>query len=155
MLPVYTRVLTAADYGVLEILALSTDVLGMLAGLGVQQAMLRFYYHYESAEDRNRVVSTAAILVWTVFGSIAVAGFALAGPITNVLLGAGQPVRFVQLTVLSFALSALGDVPGVYLQARQQSRTIVLTNFVRLVLSLSLNIIFVVVYFDKPQFGTA
>lgn len=145
MLPVYTRLLTAADYGILEILALSTDVLGMLAGLGIQQAVIRFYYQYTSDEDRGAVVSTAAIIMWTMYGVIAIAGLTFSTRIAEVLLGPGDLAHFVQLAVVAFAVGAIGDVPGVYFQAKQDSRTSVTASFVRLVLALSLNILFVVV----------
>lgn len=144
MLPVYTRVLTTVDYGILEILALSTDVLGMLVGLGVRQAVLRHYYQYESQEERNGVISTASLLLIAIFGLAGVIGFALAGPLTSILLGPGQSDHFVKLAVAAFALAALGDIPGVYLQARQRSQTFVASNMARLVLALSLNILFVV-----------
>lgn len=145
MLPVYTRVLTTGDYGILEILSLSTDILGMLAGLGIRQAVVRLYYQYDSTEDRGAVVSTASALLLGIFGTIMVVGIALSRPITDALLGADQGTRFVQLAITAFALGALGDVPGVYLQARQRSSVLVLANFVRLVLALGLNILFVVV----------
>ena len=109
MLPVYTRLLTTSDYGVLEILALSTDVLGMLAGLGIQQAVIRYYYQYTSDEDRGAVVSTAAIIMWAVYGVIAVLGLAFSSPISEALLGPGPLAHFVQLAVISFAVSAIGD----------------------------------------------
>ncbi len=144
MLPVYTRVLTTADYGILEILALSTDVLGMVAGLGIQAAMVRFYYQYETDEERHQVVSTAAAMVWLVFAVVGAIGLTFARPLSDALLGEGQSLRFVQLAVTSFVVSSLGDIPGVYFRARQRSGVIVASNFARLMLSLSLNILFVV-----------
>lgn len=145
MLPVYTRVLTTVDYGILEILALSTDVLGMLVGLGVRQAVLRYYYLYETQEERNGVISTAAMLLLLIFGLTGALGLAFAGTLTDILLGPGEPVRFVRLAVIAFALGALGEIPGVYLQARQRSQAFVASNLARLVLALSLNILFVVI----------
>lgn len=144
MLPVYTRVLTTVDYGILEILALSTDILGMLVGLGVRQAVLRYYYKYETEDERNGVISTASLLLIVIFTLTGAVGLALAGPLTSLLLGPGQSEHYVRLAVIAFALGALGDIPGVYLQARQRSQTFVTSNLVRLVLALSLNILFVV-----------
>ena len=48
MLPVYTRVLAPRDYGVMEMLAYTTDVLTFLVGLGVSTAVTRHYYKYET-----------------------------------------------------------------------------------------------------------
>jgi O-antigen/teichoic acid export membrane protein len=51
----------------------------------------------------------------------------------------------VQLAVMSFAMGALSDVPLAHLRARQQSTAVVIASVSRLVLSLLLNIVFVVV----------
>jgi O-antigen/teichoic acid export membrane protein len=144
MLPVYTRVLTTGDYGILEILSLSLDIVGMLAGLGIRQAVLRLYYHFSAQEDRNGVVSSASILLVVIFGSITLVGLAFSAQLSEALLGPDQPVLFLRLALLAFVTGALGDIPGVYLQARQRSSALVTANFVRLMLALSLNILFVV-----------
>jgi len=144
MLPVYTRVLTTADYGILEILSLSTDILGMLVGLGVRQAVMRYYYQYDNDQDRNGVISTASLLLLLTFGLTAFVGLAFSVQLTDLLLGPDQPNHYVQLAVIAFALGALGDIPGVYLQARQQSKIFVAASTARLILALSLNIVLVV-----------
>ena len=43
MLPIYTRYLTPADYGTLELLEMTTDVVGMIAGIGLASSVFRFY----------------------------------------------------------------------------------------------------------------
>ncbi len=143
-LPVYTRLLTTRDYGILEILSLSADILGMLAGLGIRQAVLRLYYQYDDEAERGAVMSTATFLVLGIFGAITVTGTVLAPWISTLLLGPNEPTIFVRLAVLSFVIGALGDIPGVYLQAQQRSATLVSANTVRLLLGLGLNILFVV-----------
>lgn len=145
MLPVYTHILTAADYGVLEILSLTTDILSMLVGLGVRQAVLRYYYRYDTETERNAVISTAAVMLVAAFLVVGGVGMAVAGPATDALLGPGEPLHYFQLAIAGFALQALADVPLVYLQARQRSGELVTSNLIRLVIALSLNILFVVV----------
>jgi O-antigen/teichoic acid export membrane protein len=145
MLPVYTRLLTTADYGIMEILSLTTDVLGMLAGLGIRSAVMRLYHQYEGTDQQAGVVGTAQILTVAIFGTLATVGLLLAPQISEALLGPAQDPRYVRLALLGFAFGVLGDVPGTYLQARQRSRSVVTANMVRLLLALSLNILFVVV----------
>ena len=43
MLPIYTRLLTPADYGVLELLDLTTSMLSILVGMRIGQALFYFY----------------------------------------------------------------------------------------------------------------
>lgn len=144
MLPVYTRVLSAADYGVLEILALSADVLAMLAGLGIGMALIRHYYQYEDEDARRGVVSTASLLSLGVFSLVALVGLLFAEPITHALLGADQSVHLVRLAIVSLVVSVLVDIPLVFLRAQQRSLDYSLASVTRLVLALTLNIVFVV-----------
>jgi O-antigen/teichoic acid export membrane protein len=144
MLPVYTRILSADDYGIIEILSLTMDVLSMLAGLGIGMAVVRYYYRYTEQADQHAVVSTAAMLSLAVFVTLALIGLAAAGPITAVLLGEEQPVAYVRIAGLSFAAAALSDVPLAFLRARQRSSAVVAASVSRLLLALTLNIVFVV-----------
>ncbi|RME28056.1 MAG: lipopolysaccharide biosynthesis protein, partial [Candidatus Zixiibacteriota bacterium] len=48
MLPIYTRFLTPADYGILELLSMTVDIVAMLAGAGISAALLRFYSEKET-----------------------------------------------------------------------------------------------------------
>lgn len=43
MLPIYTRYLTPADYGVVELLTMAIELAGILVGLRISQAMFRYY----------------------------------------------------------------------------------------------------------------
>lgn len=152
MLPVYTRLLTTADYGIMEILSLTTDILGMLAGLGIRSAVMRLYHQYAGKDDEQKaVISTASVMTVAIFGTLAVIGIIFAAPISEALLGPDHPPLYVRLALLGFAFGVLGDIPGTYLQARQRSASVVTANMVRLVLALSLNILFVVVL----RFGVA
>ena len=51
MLPVYTRFLTPADYGVVELLALTVEVVSIVTGLGLMNGLHKFYYKYDSGHE--------------------------------------------------------------------------------------------------------
>ena len=53
MLPIYTRYLTPADYGVIELLTMAIEITGILVGLRITQALFRFYI---LAKDRREIV---------------------------------------------------------------------------------------------------
>src|SRR5688572_6999411 len=61
MLPIYTRYLTTSDYGVLELLSMTIDLIGILAGMALSSSVYRFYTDYKSVGEEKEVVSTAAI----------------------------------------------------------------------------------------------
>lgn len=145
MIPVYTRVLTPTDYGVLEILSLTADVFAMLAGMGIGMAVIRYYYYYDSVEDRNSVVSSAAIVTLTIFSLIAITALIFAKPASMLLLGTADSAGLVPLAALNVALGASVEVPLVLMRARQNSFAVVVAGLARLLIGLTLNIVFVVI----------
>jgi len=144
MIPVYTRVLVPADYGILEILSLTSDILGMLAGMGIGLAVMRQYYAAPDDEGRHVVASSAATLLIGVFSVVAVVGSLAAGVISPLLLGPEQSPNLVRLAVVFLAVGSTIEVPMAMLRARQRSTGVVAIGLVRLLLSLGLNIVFVV-----------
>ena len=151
MIPVYTRVLSPADYGVLEVLSLTADIVAMLAGMGIGTAVTRYYYFYDTYRDRNAVASSAALLVIGVFGSVALLGSIFAGPVARVLLGPDASVGLVRLALVNLAIGASLEIPLVMLRARQRSSTVVAAGLARLVIGLVLNVVLVVIF----RFGVA
>ncbi|MFX0142190.1 MAG: lipopolysaccharide biosynthesis protein, partial [Candidatus Hodarchaeota archaeon] len=46
LIPLYTRYLTPADYGVLELLELTSSIISLFLGLRIGTAVIRFFYDY-------------------------------------------------------------------------------------------------------------
>ena len=57
LLPVYTRFLTPHDYGVKELVALSTDVIGILLATAISGAIYRFYFEYKDVKEIKKVIA--------------------------------------------------------------------------------------------------
>lgn len=144
MIPIYTRILTPADYGILEILSISTDVVSMLTGLGLAAALTRFYYHYEDPLQRCEVVSSAIITLAFMFGLVTILLLPFAGFLSALLLTTSDLSDLVRLALVSLFASSLIELPVAYLRAQQLSRQAVLVGVARLSLSLGLNILLVV-----------
>lgn len=143
MLPVYTRVLTPSEFGVLEILGHTTDILSMLAGLGIGTAVMRYYYRFETESERHAVISTALILLIGVFTVVASLGFVFAQSLSDLLLGEGGEARLVRLSVIILVLGSTIEVPLIVMRARQDSAAAVTAGLARLLIALACNLIFV------------
>jgi O-antigen/teichoic acid export membrane protein len=144
MIPVYTHVFTPADYGTLEILSMSTDVVSMLTGLGLATAVTRYYYHYDDDARRSAVVSSAVVSFVSLFAFVTVLLLPFADELATVLLGTAERSDLVRLALVSFFTLSLSEIPVVYLRARQLSTHVVLVGVSRLCLALGLNLLLVV-----------
>src|SRR5436309_10778936 len=63
MLPVYTRYLTPADYGVLQLIDVVVEVASIVAGSRLGTGIFRFYHKAETCEERREVLSTAFMVI--------------------------------------------------------------------------------------------
>ncbi len=144
MIPVYTHYLTPADYGVLELLDLTTYVLGIFMSLGVSSAVFKFYLEYETDRDRAQVISTAATFVLVLsLALISVAEWKRAF-ISRLVFGGSDYASFYTLALASFLFSTWAEVPLAFLRAQQKSVNFLVVSLIRLVCSLGLNIYFIV-----------
>jgi O-antigen/teichoic acid export membrane protein len=150
LLPLYTRCLTPADYGVLEVLNRLAETVGtcLMFG-GLRQALLTFYQQSPDESDRRQIVATMfGVLGTTIFlgGGLMLAS---AGPLSGLLnqfihpgdapIGAG----LLRLALLAVLLEPFIQVPLTLLQARVESVRFVTINVGQFFLRIALCVLFV------------
>ncbi len=107
MLPIYTKYLTPADYGLLSILDLSLEIALLLFSAGATAGLMRFYFKAQDPIERNRVLFTAWASATGLYAIGSVLLFAVAPIIwTHGLNGAGS-LSMVHLAAVNFTISSL------------------------------------------------
>jgi O-antigen/teichoic acid export membrane protein len=144
MLPVYTRYLTPADYGVLELLGMTIDVIGMITGIGLVAGVFKFYSAEEDVHEKNAFISTAAVSVVSLAALTSVIGWAVAPELSNLIFGTDANTFYLRLYFLLYFLQNFEYVPLLLIRAENRSGLFVTVNAAKLVAMLSLNILFVV-----------
>ncbi len=146
MLPVYTRYLTPADYGVIALIEMTLDVICILAGAQLVMGVFRFYHKTEVQAERDSVVSTA--LLGVAMGHVLVGSFAFmaAEPISRIVLGDVQHAGLVRIAAVAMAFASLSIVPLSFIRLQDRSGLFVTATVLKLFMSLSLNILFVVYF---------
>lgn len=145
LLPIYTRFLTPADYGVLQLISLVLEVAAIAAGSRLAQGVYHFYHQASTPESRGRVLVTATALSALTFFSVATVGIATSPWIATFVFGAKDPFAFfVKLAVTAMAFESLIIVPLAFIQLAERSKLFVAVQFSKLLLQAFLNILFVV-----------
>lgn len=144
MLPIYTRYLTPADYGVLELLSTIVDFVGILLGMRIGEAVFRYYVEQESSKQKNTVIMTAMVLVALTFGFGVLVMVVLALPISGLVFGSADYMHYVQLFAVIMLLQALAEVPLILMRAQQRPWLFVSFSTLKLLLQVGFNIYFVV-----------
>jgi len=144
MLPVYTRFLTPADYGVVELIEMTLDVIAILAGARIAAGIFRYYHKATSDEERNAVISTA---LWVLAGSYAAVGamtFVAAPWLSQIVFDTREHAPLIRLAAASLACSSLMIAPLTYIRAQERSTLFVITQVAQMVMQLGLNILLLV-----------
>lgn len=140
LLPLYTKYLAVAEYGVLELLYATVAVISVLLSAGLSHTTIRFYFDYHEDRDRHAVVITNLVLV--VFLGIvgAMAVHALRFPLSNILFDTTAYAGAIDLCLAIMVLEISTEVGFAYLRARELSTLYMALSFARLLLQVSLSI---------------
>ena len=145
MLPIYTRLLTTAQYGLLQMLDMTVDVISLLVSAGCVLGVMRFYFKATTQEDRRAIISTAFVLQvgLNLVGSLLLA--AIARPVWQHALNGAGASWYVIVAAANFTLGALSVVPLLYMQIQGRVVLYTITSLTKLFIQLSLNVLFLVV----------
>ena len=151
MLPVYTRLLSPSDYGVLQILDMTSDVVAIIVSAGCTAGVMRFYFKAEGEQERRAVLGSAMLLQVSLnlVGTLLLVLFA--NPVWRYVLHGTHSKDLVYLAAANFTLGSLYVVPLIFMQIEKRALLYSSTSVVRLVLQLSGNILFLVVFGWGPK----
>lgn len=145
MIPVYTRFLSPADYGILELLTLVTTALAMVLSFRLENAMVRYYSDYGSQIEKDKLGST--ILIFISLVAILALGVLSANSsfVSLLVIGDVQHSRFFIFIFATLAFDLCASVGNSYLKILEKSSLFIAVGLLQLVLGLGLNIYFLVV----------
>jgi O-antigen/teichoic acid export membrane protein len=146
MLPIYTRVLTPADFGALQLIETTLEVISIIAGSRLAAGVFHYYHKESTNEGKRAVLSTALVVLVLSYGLAAGATYLFAPHIAKWVFGVGDAagVGYIRIAAASLFLNSFLVVPLAFLQLGERSMLFVGLNVARLVLQLSLNILLVV-----------
>lgn len=144
MLPIYTRYLTPADYGVMQLVEMTLDVVAILAGAQLAIGIFRYYHKAESDAERDAVVSTSFTVLAISYAVIGLATFFAAPWLTALVFDSDDYTDLIRLAAMGLAASGLSIAPLTYFRAREQSRLFVGAQLARVALQVVLNLLFLV-----------
>ena len=144
MLPIYTRFLTPADYGVVELLSMLLDVASIIFSARVGHAVFRFYCTVDSEDKKKNIISSALVLslLLSSIGSVVV--ISLSGPLSMAIFSDISYKHYISLFAITLLLGPLKEIPLIYIRAQQKPWLFLLFSITKLVLQLSLNVYLVV-----------
>jgi O-antigen/teichoic acid export membrane protein len=144
LLPVYTRFLSPADYGIMELLDVTMNVVGLLVGTRISQALFYFYFAATNKQEKERYVSTSfagAALVGVLYACLTLPA---APALSGLVFGSRQYGSYLRLVFLGFAFLLPLEVGLCYMRARGCARQYVGATVGNLGVNIVLTLILIV-----------
>ena len=145
ILPIYTNLLTPADYGVLALVFMTFEVVTIVAGSRIAIGIFHFFHKEDTDAGRARVLSTAFVVLACTYTVAAFITMLAAPQIAVFVFGEGERnALYLQVAAGSMAFEGLFLVPIALLQLEERSGLYVGVNMVRLLMQVVLNLIFLI-----------
>jgi O-antigen/teichoic acid export membrane protein len=131
LLPVYTRVLSPEEYGVLALLLVCEAFLKVLFRWGIDVSHLRLYYDCAGEDDRRVLAGTATIVLFVVDGALLTLLAIAAGPLSDNVLGSRMHQSAFLLLLANTFLSTFLFLPFNLLRIREEAKRFATLVFCR------------------------
>jgi len=143
-IPFYARFLSPEQYGLIELVELSTQTVAVAFGLqAIGTALTRLFHDQTSAEAERDVVSTALIGTGVLSVCVTAASVAAAGAIGRAVFHTDAWTSLLQAAFVAMCFASMVEVVLVYERMRDNARFYLAYSLATLVLNLGLNILFI------------
>ena len=143
-LPLYTRALSKADFGIAETLLTFIILVSILLRFGLGEAFVRYYHATEEGSERARLSATTVatvLAITTVAGLVAVVA---AGPLSRLLFGF-EDAGIMRLGVLGLWAFTNLEIAYALLRVDERRRAYLVASLANVVLTVALTVVLVVV----------
>ena len=132
-IPIFTRIFTTGDYGIIETISALATVVALVSSLGLESASQRSYYDYtpEEVNQRRMVLSTT---FWTLVCWSSVLGFilALCAPLllSRLFFGDNSAAWWIRLAMIAVPVGVISNYFREVLRLRHQPERFALLSFI-------------------------
>jgi O-antigen/teichoic acid export membrane protein len=152
LLPLYTRYLSPADYGLIETLIALSAILTVLLAAGVKSAFFRFYFDEKDDEGKRRVIRTSFWFTMAMGTAGLVAGLVLADPLSDLLFGTADHANLVRAAFVGLWAHVNYEQMTSLFRVEQRSVAYLIATLINLGLTVTATVLLVVVW-DKGPIG--
>jgi O-antigen/teichoic acid export membrane protein len=144
LLPVFTSYLKPSEYGLFETFNVLFFLLSTIGALGMDSAMIRFYY--DSSEERHRtlVVSSSLFLALAAGAMLAGFGYMLSPVISVTLFSSLTQVNTLHVTMMLVVVSIINTVQLALFQTKREPGRYSILTFLRFIAMYGLSVVFLI-----------
>ena len=144
LVPVYTRIFSTADYGVIDLIAATTAFLVIVLQLGMDEAIGRFFLDTGSEEEKARIVTTTLLFKLLIYIPVLGAGIIFSREISLLLFRDGTYGVLIAWGLASVFTTALYVLFLSLLRFQFKTALFAVVSFIQFLSQLLLTLYFVV-----------
>lgn len=144
LLPIYTRVLVPADYGVLELVYMVGSIIAILYGFMISSGYVREYYVNKDEEHRQILLSSTFWFAFVNTMIILLLTFFFASELSRLLFKFDYGDLFLKLIAISMAIHAHSIIFYNLLMVQEKSKKYISIQIITLLLTIGLTIYLIV-----------
>jgi len=149
LLPLYSRLMPEADYGRLEVLNRTMDIVSLLFLTQYGTTYIRFYRDQIDEQYRRLVTSTCIYVVFLVAGLMTTVICATSVTVSQALFQSPVYSNYVILAAVRYLMQMAFVVPFLYFQATEQPTKYIIISSASFTTTLALNIVLLYTMSDK------
>jgi O-antigen/teichoic acid export membrane protein len=132
LLPVFTRILTPGDLGIIDLLTSVASIVMVVGGLGIESALMYFYARSQDARERRKIASTA--LLFALVGTLVASSVALVvEPLFRTIVGSASYSQAFVLTLVLVPVTLSAGIVMDILRLEFRRRAYAVVSFGRAV----------------------
>jgi O-antigen/teichoic acid export membrane protein len=143
LLPVYTRYISPAGYGVVELLANGVIFISIVVRFGIIEAFLRFYFSDQDQERRDALARRAVMFLLVVTTVVAAPLAAFAGPLSQLVLSHRDAATFLVAVLGLWTFTNLELAYGL-LRVDERVRTYAVASLTNVGITIAASVVLVV-----------
>lgn len=150
LLPVYTRYLTPADYGLIETLIALSAILTVLLAAGVKSAFFRYYFDEKDEAGHRTVIRTSFWFTMVMGTAGLVVGFVFAAQISNLLFDTSDHANLVRAAFVGLWAHVNYEQMTSLFRVEQRSVSYLIATLINLGLTVGATLLLVVAWDQGP-----
>jgi len=144
LLPVFTKYLTPADYGVISILTALGLLLTPVFSLGLGAAIAQIYFDGNNRERKDGTIGTTTALLAASTAVLVLGGIALSAPISSLLFNTQTYAGLVIVSIVTTAFTILAVPFRQRLQFEERATAYVVLSTLSIVATTAFSVVLVV-----------
>ena len=143
LLPIYTRYLTPADYGIVSSMQVLNTILAVVFTLAIERSVYRLYWDYKTEKEKKDYLGSI-VLALSVIATIVLALLFLFKGFVGLIYKSIPFYPFYVYAIVTAYFSVFGLVPKIYLQLKQKAGSFVILSIIQFVANTAFVLWFVV-----------